>query len=481
MRIKRIVLLSFVFSCTIQSMHGRINETVAEHRSLFTGQLSDAWENPALNRYRFKNSLTQIRAGGEYSDDRYGGSFRADTYMKLEKMNVTGFAEYMNTYRTSGQLTEVSDEKIVGPYLTYASGDGTMKTERYGFGGSYAALLGNWSVGISGSYIAGLHYRTVDPRPRNITGNLHICAGASLRLSQRYSVSACAIYRKYKQTSKLMFVSELGKNQIYHLTGLGTTYARFNDQGESVYYKGFETGGSLGLFPLTEGIYTFLNYRYLSLTQILTDLNKLPLTRTSTPGWEGTAGWRSRDWMAGLTGSWERRHGSENIFGDAVSGQYPEIGSQTLYSRTRRSAGVSAVIRKGKFSGRLVSSWEAMTEQHILPAKKIRWQRIFSEADIYRWFPIGEHGFIGTKLGLTLSAPLSSEVSGILPATEGLEAVADDIIRTVNRMSEWRCGGEASVEILFPVKSKFMVGGEVNYRHTTDGHDTLTGAIEFMF
>lgn len=436
-------------------------ERVGEHRSVFTTPLELAWENPALLHLRYSTSLTSVKAGALLTSEEGGGFFNADTYLKMSNATVTGYARYENSRRRKGQLTETSDEELVGPYLTSADGDGSMRQEVYTFGGSYTAELGRWRVGISGGYDAGLYYRTVDPRPRNVTGLLQLTPAAAFSISQKYEVAVALPLSKYKQTSSLSFVSELGQNTIHHLTGLGNTYDRFEGQGKSGYYTGHSIGVSGGVMPKESGAYLLAGYSCMSIDHILSDLNNLPLASTSTPVVKVSAGWKRGSWMAGVYGSRERRRGTENIFGDPVSGQYPKICGLTLYSRTRREIGVNGSYRHRNISAALRAGWESEFEQHLSPYKEREVKRGVASLDLHGWLPLRKGGY----LGLNLSG--SGATRKVTPSGEVFH----------------RCvaGGEMKGEALFPLGKGYMLGCAAGISRSLQAINSGVVEIKFCF
>ena len=466
---------------TAGEMRSALVGSVSEHRSLLTDPLASAWENPALSLYRYGSSLTEVRAGGELSDEVRAGFFEAGTYMVSPRFGITGRVRYANSRRTSGQLFESSDADMVGPFLTYASGDGTMREEEYGFGGSYTARLGRWNVGISGDYDAGLYYRTVDPRPRNVTGRLRVNPAVSFLVTPGYALTAGFTFEKYKQSSSISFVSELGRNMVYHLTGLGTAYGRFDGQGLKSYYTGYSFGAQLGLLPVSEGGYVYGDFSRTGIENILSDLNKLPMGKTSTPLLRGEAGWRGRGWIAGVTGMWERRRATENIFGDAASGQYPQIGSLTMYSRTHREAGIKASYARPNLSALLEALWESGFEQRLSPMRSLSWERLTASVSIHGWLALRKGGYLGLTLRGVSHSPLTHSKSGIVIPDDDLRPVVENILETYRFRTTSRFGGSVRAEGLFPINRKFMLGASADYTHTADGLDRGEVAVEFLF
>lgn len=304
---------------------------IAEHGSPLPELHDGAWENPALTAERYKSSLSHVSAIYHGQTSERFGRFEAGTYLKTGRLTLQANASYDNGALHNVRECENADPEIVYPYWTYDTIGGNMNLERYEFGGSVNVNLdGGWNVGASGNYLAGLYYRKVDPRPRNVSGILDLSVGVSRRV-KGYIVGLEANFRKYKQTCDIEFKSELGAAKIYHLTGLGTHYSRFAGSGDDSYYTGHRWGGSVTLLPVASGVYAHAGATSEEITHILTDLNKLPMAKLRVYTFVGAAGYSGRSWGAIAYCRTERRHGYENIFGDAVSNQYPQIGSLLMH------------------------------------------------------------------------------------------------------------------------------------------------------
>lgn len=177
--------------------------------------------NPAVKQWVLPYSYTSISGRRHYNhqsraidlqrgrgDDYW--AFEASTYMKHKSSTLWGNASYRNGRQRGVVWNESSDADIIYPYFTADSVGGNLNIEQYAFAGGYADHKGRWSWGATLSYIAGLYYRNVDPRPRNTTNRLDISAGAGMRIGSTKYVAAIMIdYRKYKQSADIEFVNEL--------------------------------------------------------------------------------------------------------------------------------------------------------------------------------------------------------------------------------------------------------------------------------
>ena len=466
---------------TDPAYEGDIRNAAIEHSSIFTDPLALVWNNPALQPLRYHSSLTEVYAGASLASDYCGGDFSASTWLNSEKANITGYAGYDNGHFSKGILYETDDPTITGPYLMYADGPGTLEKEIYRFGGSYMAFIGRWSVGVQAGYQASLSYRSVDPRPRNVSGSLVVNPAASLRIGGRFLLGLGVRYQRYKQTNDLKFVSELDSNKVYHLTGLATTYSRFDGTATSTYYTGHFWGAQIGLMPLKSGFFAAAEFSTMQITNLLEDLNNLPLAKTVTPTFSGIAGWKNEKRIFAVKGNYERRRGTENIFGDAVSGQYPLIGSLTLYSRTVRDLGMTSMMRFRNTTCGFDASWHSLFEQHLNPLRQMEWQRFSLTARAQQHLPIGSSGFISLNGDLSLSVPLNHSVTEMEPASEDLRKITDAIMRQYHIHSNHRFSGGIGCEALFPVKKKLLLGGEADWHYSFEGIREAVIGIKLMF
>jgi len=323
--------------------------------------LTVAWQNPAVVQLSRSQGENSVGAGlalrdendndtsrpmldvqrGDYS---FVWSLGARTHIKHGKSTLWGHARYDNGFTRGISWNETSDLDVVYPYVLADSvTSARLKLECYSFGGGYAASNGNLYWGATIDYTAGLHYRSVDPRPRNVTSDLNLSAGIGKRLGINYVAAVSLHFKKYKQTNNVAFYSELGHDKIFHLTGLANDYGRFAGTGESTYYNGYRWGATVNAFPVSRrGVAAAIDVSRLAFDNILTSLNKLPLAHVTHNALAGELAWLDGNWgvRALLTAS--RRVGTENVFGDASSAIYPQIGSNDMYHQNRFGAQVDA-------------------------------------------------------------------------------------------------------------------------------------------
>ncbi|MBD5289119.1 MAG: hypothetical protein HDS26_00350 [Bacteroides sp.] len=320
------------------------------HSGLWESRRADFFSGPATSCFRYESNLTLLeivgslqRGKGSYApqlgtDPRQLG-FTASTYTLHSSHALTGQAAYSISHTNGVFLNENADPLIVYPYLTSDSIGGSITSERYLFEGGFADNTDKFFWGVSGGYEAGLHYRMVDPRPKNITGKLTISGGIGMK-SGGYGLALSAKYMRYTQSSDLMFKDESGAHITYQMTGLGNYYNRFTGLGQKSRYRGNAYCISAELIPCSDsGFVIEGSFNRFSFTKLLTDLNSLPLADCWENRTEARGGYLSENgqfrWIADLEVLFVRRHGIVNIFGDATLSSYPQIDALEIYSDNR--------------------------------------------------------------------------------------------------------------------------------------------------
>lgn len=348
-----------------------VNLRIDSHSSMLWRETPLSYSNPALKQWMLPISYSTISAG--YHSDKSNRpvnvqlgsgndywSAGADSYIKHRGSTLWGNASYRNGHIRSVNWNESSDAELIYPYFTADSVGGDMNMESYSFAGGYAGHSGRWAWGGTIGYHAGLYYRNVDPRPRNVTGRLDISAGAAIRIGGGAYYGGLSVnYRKYKQTCDIEFINEMSDNRIWHLTGLGTHYERFEAKGYSHYYDGNRWGTSIGIFPSTRrGAVVSAGFSSFRFDHILTALNKLPLQSARENRLDAEAGWlapgKTHDWSAMVNLTHGKRSGTENLFGDPAADVFPQIGSLDMYTHTFTAANLNLLWQWHPRSGYLL-------------------------------------------------------------------------------------------------------------------------------
>lgn len=321
------------------------------------------YDNPAMNWFHYDHSLTELEAGGIFSDEEIpyqvekgdgvrGLGFKASSYSRIDRNNVVwGEASYYNGRRRNVTWNENSDYDKIGPYVMADSLKGDIDFEHYLFDGGYARAIGRWTLGAEFRYRASLEYRKIDPRPRNLSAEISADAGASVLLGPvRLGLSATA--GRYRQNSTISYYNELGLNKTFQLTGLGSSYLRFDGARNAADYEGYSYGGSFSTsyVPANKalgGITASISYLGGYINKRLPDLNDLDLTRSDDSQILAEIGWM-RDLSGHTIGAKAvaktlTRKGTENIFGDAAGNEYRKLTSAQVYRKTDIEYGVTAL------------------------------------------------------------------------------------------------------------------------------------------
>lgn len=388
---------------------------------------SQAFDNPAVRQWMLPG--TYSRGGASWCDStsnravdpRLGDGHRAwsldaATYLKYKTSTLWGFAGYANGKQYGLRWNETSDPGLLYPYLTVDKTGGDMSLEQYRFGGGYADHSGRWAWGAALSYRAGLYYRNVDPRPRNVTGLLSLSAGVAYRVAGPYYAGVSVDYSKYKQTNDIEFRSELGVEKIYHLLGPAVHYFRFAGTGLTSNYSGHTVGAGVTVFPSTgRGLSGAVSWHRFSFEKILTQLNKLPLVSLTDNTLRGQLTWLipgvHSDLAVSLDGTRQCRRGRENLFGDAAAGVYPKIGSREGYRYDERTATLTLLWQWRTQHG--LRAWVRprvsiadRNEVYVKPLRQILYDDLQWGADGRLAFPVKSDWRIALDAGARVTQPV---------------------------------------------------------------------------
>ena len=308
-----------------------------------------AFANPAMKPLQRGYSMSRVEGsyfsrsdGGRAVDPQQGSgsrhwAFDADSYMKYKGSTLWGAASYRNGKDLSVRWNETSELPLVYPYVMADSIGGDIKKEIYSFSGGYASSRGPLGWGGALGYTAGLYYRAVDPRPRNVTGNLRFSLGGTYRFGG-CTAGLMLGYAKYKQTNEVDFYSELGSRRLLHLTGPVSDYGRFAGDAADTYYNGNTFTLGLNLATARGLMFSAEAVRY-TLTNVLSSLNNLPMARAVHSQLRAEAAWVGRGGKGAVARLLvSRRKGTENVFGDASAAVFPKIAERDNYFENRVEA-----------------------------------------------------------------------------------------------------------------------------------------------
>lgn len=358
---RRLIIISLLSTSIHAAASGTdsISARIWDHESMLPSIVNESFLNPAQKQWQWNTSLSRVEGGYERQrssrpmDVQTGLSqdywkFHAESYMKHRTSTLWGESAYCNGKVRGKQWCEALDTELIYPYFPADERGGDVKMEQYAFSGGYADHTSRWGWGAQLGYTAGLYYRQIDPRPRTVTGRLELNAGASYRAWNNYRLGLGVVFMKYKQSVDIEFVSEMGEDKIFHTTGMGTHYVRFAGNGSHTCYNGVSYGVTLGILPSTlRGFTATATLRRFTFDVILFDLNKLPMSGAWHNSLSAQAGYLSRgnstSWGVTALFNIYKRHGHENIFGDATGSVYPQIGSLDTYADNCYRTGITGV------------------------------------------------------------------------------------------------------------------------------------------
>ena len=350
---KRIFYISlFLTAATTSAQQADVQMRWMDNSLLSRNMATVRYDNPAMMKNRYNASLTTIGASWLFDSQEQAraiedgdGSNRADisaeAFIKKGKNDIWGEAGYSVGQRRNVLLNESSDYSRIYPYVTADLVGGDLHEETYRFSGGFAhTLKSGITLGASAGYKALLAYRTVDPRPRNLTSDLDFAVGMKWKW-----LDVALKAGKYKQTNVVKFYNETYQPTVYHATGLGTDYYRFRGTNTNTYYNGRDFGTQIGAssrFGKTEaGVVAA--YDYFGFDKIISSLNELPMASVAERTYRITAYALFRPAQGHsiaieANASRERRDGKENIFGEAENNIYPEIASLSMFRRAQTEA-----------------------------------------------------------------------------------------------------------------------------------------------
>lgn len=393
--IKLILIFFFLAAVPAQASDSiPIRQRLAEEQTALRQFFSLPFRNPAIKRYRSDNRLTEIAAlcelereteavAIEEGDGRQIFGVDVRSYIPLQGSSLWGDASYLNGVKYNLKMNETSDAQLLYPYLTGDTIGGDIRSEIYAFSRGYAAENKCFTWGINAGFRATQEYRAIDPRPRNIASMLDLTLGAALHAGNNYLAGLALNLKKYKQNNEIAFYNELGDVKVYHYTGLSTDYARFRTKAGKSHYDGYATGLSLNLYPQRSGWLATVGYSRFNFEKVISSLNELNMLEMAEHSLEAEAGYRyagDRHSAAFKLNAYSvRRKGTENIFGDESSNNYPWIAALEQYSRERNAIEAAALYERTtaelQWSLRPAAGYEDERERYTFPAGEISWQR----------------------------------------------------------------------------------------------------------
>lgn len=444
---------------------------VFEHTSLRDGMNASVFQNPAMQSFHYRHSLNTLNVGYDYrhastpkrweEGDGHSQAFAdVDAYLHKGKATLWGNAYYVNGRTRNVLYNETTDFEQLYPYLMADTVGGKTSQEYYHFMGGFSYPLGKkWTIGAEGEYTARMEYRTRDPRPKNLTGDLRAKVGVSYLLSGLHSIGAAVTARKYKQTNELKLYNEVSVPTIYHLTGLGNDYYRFRGVNTSTYYKGYGVGGMLTYSQKDQkGWFAQAEYEYTNIDKIISTLNELPMATLESNRLHATVGYLMNDehqyYGANLNGEVYRKFGTENIFGTAQDNIYPQIASAGLYSSAQDRIGIEAFYQsvlsnKSSWGGKWKLGYMTCSEKYQEPYRRLKHTAVVTSLLLDGKVKLGKCLLMGNVHGGYEWAIKKNNDDSFL--SEDKSAMMQPIVHTNEYLAHdhWNVGADVEVPLLF--------------------------------
>lgn len=333
---------------------------VANPRNQFG--LSIAKDNPAMYTNFSTLSVSEFELiGRTYKEQqaidwqkgsRYNNfQIKATSQIRLNAHSfVWGGASYLNNKTKEIQFNDNSDLSLIYPYIMLDSVGGEMKNEEYCFNGGYLhEFNSNLNIAVELDYRAQSAYRQFDPRPKNTVSDLLFKVGIASSFNTKYLWGASTDVRKYKQDSNIAFFSEKKRVPIYHYTGLGNRYARFDGTFLSSQHDGYGYGIHLTVNEKNNnGFISEFSYKYFQFKKLMTSLNDIPLNKLTENHFKYNFGYQSKQWAISILGILNKRKGYEYIYGTPQGGVYKHINITTPYSHKQQLLGIRSLFIIGR-------------------------------------------------------------------------------------------------------------------------------------
>ena len=332
----------------LRPVHALAQEEACSPAAILFTPWNERSEAEVAGRFRHEDRAWLPQEG----DGLREAAFRYASLRRLSARSaVRGRVDWERGVKENVRWNTSSDYLLLFPYVTADTVGGNLQKEQYAFSGAYAAQVGKVVLALEGSYRALHEYRRQDPRPRNITSDLTVRGSAGYDLGG-HVLAGTATYRRYHQIQAVSFMNPLGANTVlYHMTGLGTTFARFTGNGTFTDVRFRGNGLALGalLMPKGDGWSAGAGYTRFDAVRHLPNQNEVPYTDLLVQDLDAFAAWRhirpSFSYGLSARAGYELRQGSEAIVPSVVASGVEDIPELTLYRMERLSAALDGVLQ----------------------------------------------------------------------------------------------------------------------------------------
>lgn len=506
---KRILIATTILLTTVATTLAQAQQTdslslrTVERNSTLIGLRNSVFDNPAMQNVRFKTSLNTLSAGFDYNsatsptrlEDGNGhniGYGKIDAYMHKGKATLWGAAGYSNGKIKNIQFNETSDFDIVAPFVMADTVGGNSMREQYHFRGGFSyPVSSRVNIGAEGEYSATMEYRTRDPRPKNLVGNLRGKLGVSLLVDKTNFLGLALTARKYKQTNEIEIYDEVSMPVIYHFTGLGTDYYRFRGDQTETYYKGWGVGGmATWASKDNQGLFASMGGEHMKIDKIISSLNQLPMATLSTNAWNAVIGYsrNSQNTGYGLSAfaNWKQKKGTENIFGTAQDNIYPQIAEAEQYCQTIWNAGLNATWQQSEnatgYGINAKVAYSKHNEQYADPQREMTANALTASINVLGYTQAG-HVLLTAHIAAGYAWAMDSQLT--LPSSDVNQTMLAPTTHYFGYLSENRWHSNAGLEAAYNTNKRFMpfVSVDWQYAHyaTTQHEQQVVIAVGVKF
>lgn len=423
-------------------------------------------------------------------------SLTMESYYKFSPLTTLwGHASFTAGSTRDVRFANCIDYSLVAPYSLGDEVGGDLRHQRYMFGGGWNHRYGQWTVGAEANYRAEIAHRSHDPRVRDVVSDLDFTVGGSRRVLSRYAAAVNVGARIYHQDSDIDYYNPANTTKTRLLTGLGSTYSRFdNNQTNSVGHDLTALTASLQFLPAavdTAGTAVSISYTMASAGLKMRNYNNLTLGTTKTNTLSATVAQHIKaarvTVQPTLSATMVSRSSTENIFGTPQGGSYDKIGSRPNYSLDVMSATVSIPVRWNPradwwFSARPQATWHSSTEKLSQPARRLNIDNLTAGIDLEATRRIGRLTALTLGADAAVTADMSSSASwGDLDTKSSLgQATVSnyDMASSSRRL----IGGHLAVDRTFGrrVGRLSIDYHNIKYSHYSSGY-ALTASLSFIF
>lgn len=292
-------------------------------------------------------------------DKEIVGIVKIDSRIRLnENKALQGGVTYQNGIKYNIRWNSTSDLDLLYPYILADETGGNLNSEMYTFFGKYTGQTNQAHYGIGCRYRALHEFRTVDPRPRNITSDFSI-SGTIGAVFTQYVTDINLSYRKYNQRQDMVFQNPLGANATErHFTGLGSHIGRFAGTGTyaDTQYDGHGAEVSFMLLPKREKCLRIgVVYNIFNVTRMLISQNSAPITDLLLQEASGFVSYakhlKSTTLGVSVNTGYKLRQGTENVIDNGKSGYFKSLVSLTMYTNKKLFADIKGLIEIHKQYG----------------------------------------------------------------------------------------------------------------------------------